>query len=170
VTTFTPGDNGEINGVVWRVVAGRKADGDMAVELRTAEWVRTKMALPLLLSDFHYQVEDILFPRALGQYGGEYFLHAVAQSCREHGWEQVSKRVELERWGGRYPVRGRYKPAPPWENREDQGRAVGKLRTAVTNAMWNGVAGADCAFVIQRIRDVIENRDAAQPDRGRWYG
>lgn len=136
VPPFTPGMEGDVDGVLWRIERGQKAVGDMTLHLRVPEWRMVRMSAGLLISDFHYQVEDILHPRTQGEQGGEYWLGAVAEACHKNGWAYVAARIARERNGGARPATTRYRPLAPYEGRTD-GPEVGQLRTRLMAAMWH---------------------------------
>jgi len=131
---FKPGDTGKVGELHWRISRGNKAEGDMVLDVKAADWTRVKLCVACLFADFHYQVEDILYPT---RRGGEYPLSAIAEACRENGWRHVADRIERERNGGQRPTFTRHQPLAPYAGREDEGAAVGRLRTAVTFALWS---------------------------------
>lgn len=152
---FANGDQGTIGPVEWRVRRGGKAPGDLVVELRSPGWCRVKMAVVCLLADFHYQVEEILYPRAEGKAGGEYILGALTEACRDSGWAAVAARIERERNGGRYPSAVRYAPLPPWSGRDDDGAIVAAIRARVTHAMWVTGRGMAPEAFVQEVRNAL---------------
>lgn len=149
---FRVGDGGIIGGLRWRVVVGAKADGDMVVEIQTGGWERVKMGATLLLADFHYQVEDILYGH---KRGGEYILAAIASAVRKDGHLEATRKIEMER---NHKMRPAF-PVPyngehaPYEHDQDEGRRVGALRTSLTSAMW--VQGDTAEQIAGSVSDVL---------------
>ena len=82
-----------LGGIEFRVRPGRKADGDLVLEWMTSEgWRAIPMSVGLMLNDFHYSVEDHLYPPPFykgGRYWLEYVRHAV-----DHGWRKAWAGVE----------------------------------------------------------------------------
>lgn len=97
--TFAPGDEGYLpGGIEYRVVQGRKAPGDMRLDIRVkgSAWVPVPMNLGALLADFHFQVEDILYPRGCGLQGGEKYMRFLRTAVNE-GHEAASGSLYREK-------------------------------------------------------------------------
>ncbi len=105
---FEIGESGMAGGVEYRIERGHKptppgsARPDMLLKIRAREWVAVGMDFSGLLADFHNQVEDILYPPALGKKGGRKFFEHL-ERARKHGWrfaaailhsEKVLSRIE----------------------------------------------------------------------------
>jgi len=96
---FQVGDEGELNGIEWRIVQGSKTRNDIVLQIRCNEWTKPKMALSFLLADFHTQSEDILvadnyFKRPA--IGGQMFLNSV-RTATQVGWRWVAAKLEEQR-------------------------------------------------------------------------
>lgn len=104
---FHEGEYGNAGGVEYRIEAGRKAPGDLILKIRAPEWVAVGMDLGGLLADFHSQVEDLLYPPALGKKGaGKFFEHL--QRARRHGWRFAAAVLSSEKTLRRFQI-----PAAP---------------------------------------------------------
>lgn len=96
---WKPGDILHIDGLPFRVVEGRKKDrwpGDMRIEWMTPDgrWRAISMAASFMLANFHYVVEDGLYPPPAA--GGEYFVRNVTEAARGD-WRVVSERLAEQR-------------------------------------------------------------------------
>jgi hypothetical protein len=83
-----------IAGLNFRIRAGYKREGDLALEWETPTgWRAVPMAAGFLIADFLYENEDELYqPPAEG---GRYYLRHVEMAC-EIGWEAVQEKLRAE--------------------------------------------------------------------------
>ena len=102
---FTPdGIPHLIGGVYIRTVPGRKAEGDMKLELcvntdaTTLEqrWQAVPMTLVAYMTEFFYRNEENLYPRSEGYLGGEKFMQFLADAVR-NGYETATAGLEWEK-------------------------------------------------------------------------
>jgi hypothetical protein len=96
VHRFKAGQSGELNGIEWRIVPGKKKPGDLRLDLRAREFRAVPMSLSFLLADFHFQVEHHLYAPGDGFLGGEKFMRGVNGSV-VIGWEAAVEWLENER-------------------------------------------------------------------------
>ena len=91
------GDAGRFDcGLQWRVVRGKKRAGDLRMEWNVAgRWVPVGMDASFVLADFHYEIEDVLYPPPQ-HLGGEKFHRALRASI-EHGWRRAASELDAER-------------------------------------------------------------------------
>ena len=99
MSEWKPGDRLNIDGLPFRVVDGHKKDrwaGDMRVEWRTPDgyWRPVSMAASFMLANFHYVVENGLYPPPAE--GGEYFVRNVTEAARGD-WRVVAERLTTQR-------------------------------------------------------------------------
>jgi hypothetical protein len=103
VRRWKPGDEIEVDGVRFRVVAGKKTpNGGMGQDLRLdwwtgGRWQAVGMGVGFLLADFFFENEEVLYPQALGHLGGKKYLRFVKHAA-ERGWRYavVELRAEQE--------------------------------------------------------------------------
>lgn len=94
---FTAGEHGEVSGFRYRIVEGQKKPGDLVLEIFNGErWVKVSMELGGFLADFHYQVEDHLYPRTSGHKGGEKYFEHMRRAVK-NGWRFASAILTSER-------------------------------------------------------------------------
>lgn len=96
ISGFQAGQTGTLNGIEWQIVPGRKADGDLRMNIRAREFRAVPMSLSFLFADFHYQVEGHLYPKADGFLGGEKFMRGL-NGAITIGWEAAVEWLERER-------------------------------------------------------------------------
>jgi hypothetical protein len=96
---WQPGWYGVVGGVPFRVVPGRKGEGDRRLEWWTdLSWQPVPMAAAFLLVDFFTENEDhlaVLRPHWRVP-GGDYFFGALHEA-RHHGWEVATAKVQEQR-------------------------------------------------------------------------
>lgn len=94
---FNAGDREDFDGVAFRVVEGRKAPGDLRLEVqaRNGLWRPVTMRMVFFLADFFFENEELLYPppRYLG---GAKFRRAVKQAM-EKGYKQADASLQVER-------------------------------------------------------------------------
>lgn len=83
---FQPGQSGELNGIDWRVVQGKKARDDRRLDLSTSGWRSVPMSLGFLLADFFVENENVLYPPSPTRRGGEMYMDFCRGSVLV-GWE-----------------------------------------------------------------------------------
>lgn len=89
------GDAGVAGGVNWRIVAGRKAPGDLRIELYVNDrWIPARLDTLFVVVDLVCQNEDFLYPWP--KRGGLMVLDAIAKA-RLLGFEQASGWLALQR-------------------------------------------------------------------------
>jgi hypothetical protein len=59
-------------------------------------WVKVSMELGGFLADFHYQVEEHLYPRSQGNKGGEKYFEHMRRAVK-NGWRFASAILTSER-------------------------------------------------------------------------
>lgn len=98
---FGVGDSGCIAGMEWKVMRGRKAPGDLVLVARVPDWTYVSMEWGGLFADFHYQIEDILYPDAKG---GKKYLEHVRRATRS-GFVSANYLLRLEKRSKGIPQR-----------------------------------------------------------------
>lgn len=93
---FHVGDVGDIAGVRWRVVQGKKAPEDLRLDLCAPRFVPVSMGVGFLLADFLCENEEYLYPRAKGFSGGDRYMRFV-DGTRLLGWEAAYEQLKQER-------------------------------------------------------------------------
>lgn len=96
---FRPGLTENVEGIWFRLVPGKKGDGDLRLELRAAgEWRPVKMRLAAFLTDFFVENEDHLrqYRPHWKQSGWEFFADFLHEAT-ENGWKVASERLETQR-------------------------------------------------------------------------
>lgn len=92
---FHDGWVGEISGVQFRVVKGRKAEDDLVLQmLNDGRWTIVKMAFGALFADFLSENEDYLYPEPLK--GGDKYMGYLSRA-RMYGWETAEAHLEAEK-------------------------------------------------------------------------
>ena len=90
------GQSFDLGGIRFQVSEGKKAPGDLRLDwLTTDGWRPIPFSVSFLLADFHYYVEDILYPRG-GRLGGEKFLREMSIAGRK-GWQVAQERLNAEK-------------------------------------------------------------------------
>lgn len=87
---------GDLSGVRWRIVTGKKGPGDLRLDLLAPRWVPVSMALGFLFADFYAQNEETLYPRAAGYSAGDRYMHFV-NGAAFLGWEVAHEQLLYER-------------------------------------------------------------------------
>lgn len=78
----------------FRVRAGYKSPEDLCLEWDIdGKWVAIPMSVGLMLNDFFYENEDVLYPKERGFKGGDYW-RTYARHAERHGWQKAWAGVE----------------------------------------------------------------------------
>jgi hypothetical protein len=97
---FAPGWERHIAGLRFRVVPGKKANGDLRLDWETPTgWRAVPMSVGFLLADFLHENEEAL--KAAGYFpgyavGGDYYLRQLRAAVDE-GWEAATNRLAQQR-------------------------------------------------------------------------
>lgn len=92
--------NFELAGMQFRVVHGVKAPDDLRLDWLVRDvqgighWITVPMSVALMLCDFFFENEDVLYPPPAK--GGKYFLDYVRVACRS-GWEKAQAGIRMAR-------------------------------------------------------------------------
>lgn len=85
----------ELDGLRFRVVAGRKSPDDLRLECWVdGSWRPVRMALGAFLADFFYENEEVLFPYP--KKGGRKYLDYLRDAAK-YGWEKADAVLRVER-------------------------------------------------------------------------
>lgn len=85
------------DGLRCRIVPGAKAAGDLILEVDSAgAWRRVKFASVGLIVEFLYRNEDLLYPRAGGNLGGEKVFRFLREAIKV-GHEQAARNLDWEK-------------------------------------------------------------------------
>lgn len=94
---FKAGQAGTFDGIRFRVVAGRKADGDLVLEWETPTgWERITMHTVGLIVDFLYENEHLLYPPEQGHLGGDKLMKHLEKAVQA-GWEKAAQVLDDEK-------------------------------------------------------------------------
>ncbi len=94
---FVVGEEGIAGGMRYRIDPGRKKEGDLILKLWDGKsWVPIGMELGGMLADFHYQVEENLYPRNAGFKGGEKYFEHMRRAVK-NGWRFAGAILTAER-------------------------------------------------------------------------
>lgn len=98
---FAVGQHGEIGGVQWRVVQGRKAPDDLRLDIRCPRFVAVKMDVGFLFADFYAQNERTLalagyLARSVATTPGQRYINFLVGAQRM-GWEVAAEQLAFER-------------------------------------------------------------------------
>lgn len=90
-----------VSGLKFRTVRGSKdsrtVDPDVRLDVWNGrEWVPVSMGLSFFLAEFHYEIEDRLYPPALGNLGGQMFLDHLSKAV-VHGWQYALELLQEAR-------------------------------------------------------------------------
>lgn len=85
--------SGTYAGLEWKIIPGEKAPNDLVLVVRVSDWTYVPMAWGALFADFHYQVEDILYPHGKG---GKKYLEHVRRAA-SYGWEYATRFLDSEK-------------------------------------------------------------------------
>jgi hypothetical protein len=103
VTQFAAGMHGDIGGVQWRVVEGKKSINDLRLDVYIPRWVPPQMSVGFLFADFYAFNErrlsrDGYLARAVADAPGARYLHFLGAAMQEWiGWEGAAEQLRLER-------------------------------------------------------------------------
>lgn len=92
--SFRAGDHGEIFGVEWRIVRGRKHPEDLRLEIRTPKFLPVSMVLGYLFADFYAQNERVLYPH-IRDAGRRYRI--AIHGAQTLGWQDAADQLAYER-------------------------------------------------------------------------
>ncbi|MCR4341993.1 MAG: hypothetical protein NUW01_19115 [Gemmatimonadaceae bacterium] len=92
---FHAGQHGDIGGVEWRVVTGRKAPGDLRLDVRAVRFIPVKMDLGFLFADFYAQNERVLYPHR-GDEAGDRYVNFI-RGAMYLGWQDAAEQLAFER-------------------------------------------------------------------------
>jgi hypothetical protein len=91
---WAAGQSFTLNGLRWRIQAGKKGPHDLRLEVLAPEgWLPVRMAMGWMQADFFYENEDVLYPPPAQ--GGQRYLHYVDGAARL-GWETAQAMLESE--------------------------------------------------------------------------
>lgn len=97
------GDHGTIGGnFTWRVVRGRKGEGDLILQLYVnGQFRNVPMELGFMFADFFPENEEqVLYPddgaKRVAGGGGDYYM-SECQRARKHGWRSAADKLIRER-------------------------------------------------------------------------
>lgn len=96
---WKPWWTGRVSGVQFRIVPGRKEDGDLRLEVLAGRaWQPVHMAMAALLTDFFVENEEHLrqFRPHWQQTGRAFFLAFLADAVTR-GWEAASADLQAQR-------------------------------------------------------------------------
>ncbi|HXH35236.1 MAG TPA: hypothetical protein VNJ54_12635 [Plantibacter sp.] len=98
---FAPGQAGNIGGVEWRVVQGRKSPSDLRLDLRAVRFVPVSMSVGFLFADFYTQNERTLaiegyLAASVAREPGARYVNFILGAQRM-GWEDAAAQLQAER-------------------------------------------------------------------------
>jgi hypothetical protein len=93
--------SGDLAGIQWRIVQGRKSPDDLRLEIRCTDWVPPTMALGFLFADFYAQNEETLrqdgyLRISSGRNAGERYLNFI-KGAMFLGWKAAYDQLMFER-------------------------------------------------------------------------
>jgi hypothetical protein len=96
IRRFNAGMGGDIGGVKWRVVQGKKAENDMRLDILVPRWTAVSMGVGFLFADMFHENEDLLYPPSRGYQGGDMYLRFCEGATRV-GWETAYDMLKQQR-------------------------------------------------------------------------
>lgn len=93
--SFHAGMSGDIGGVHWQVLQGRKHPDDLRLDVRAPRFVPVSMALGYLFADFYAQNERTLYPYRGDKAGDRYII--ACKGAQLLGWEHAAEHLAYER-------------------------------------------------------------------------
>lgn len=94
---------GDIGGVRWRVVQGKKSANDLRLDISTDGWIAPRMTLGFLFADFYANNERTLaqegyLARSVIEQPGKRYLNFIIAAMEPWlGWEVSAAQLEFER-------------------------------------------------------------------------
>jgi len=95
---FHAGQTGEVDGIPFRILRGKKKPDDLVLELYAGgQWRRIRMDLGFLLAAFFFENEEVLYPPSgRRQIGGDYYMRECWDAIY-YGWESAAQKLRQER-------------------------------------------------------------------------
>lgn len=81
------------DGIHYRVRVGRKHKDDLVLDHWTHDgWRPVSMTTGMMMADFFYENEEVLYPTDRGAAGGGYYLGACWMAAK-HGWRTAAAKL-----------------------------------------------------------------------------